>query len=416
MNATIISIGTEILLGEITDTNAVYISKMLALYGINVYKRITVGDNAERFKRILNQEYADCDIIITTGGLGPTADDLSKEAACEYFDVPMLFHKDIYDDICGYFERSGKAMSQNNKKQAYLPKDCTVMYNPNGTAPGFILEKQNKTLIMFPGPPKEMIPMFESYAIPYLERISDQRVFTKNILAYGISESEVDRRISTITDFFPEITYATYAYTGMVRIRLGIKSDRDKHSPILEKAAEKAVELIESQYVYSTDAPDMQTALVELLKVNNMTISTAESCTGGLVSKLITDVSGASKVFECGICSYSSRIKNEVLSVEKDTLSAYGAVSKQTASQMAENVRSISGSDIAVSVTGLAGPQGDEGKPVGLVYIGISSKRGAFCKEFNFCKGRNRTRDDIRILSATSAFALAIDEIKLIKS
>ncbi|MCR5635636.1 MAG: competence/damage-inducible protein A [Clostridiales bacterium] len=415
MNATIISIGTEILLGEITDTNAVYISKMLALYGINVYKRITVGDNAERFKRILNMEYADCDIIITTGGLGPTADDLSKEAACEYFDVPMIFHKDIYDDICGYFERSGKAMSQNNKKQAYLPKDCTVMYNPNGTAPGFILEKQNKTLIMFPGPPKEMIPMFESYAIPYFEKISNQRVFTKNILTYGISESEADKKLGTITDFFPEITYATYAYTGMVRVRLGIKFDRDKHSPILEKAVEKAVELIGGKYVYSTDAPDMQTALVELLKANNITVSTAESCTGGLISKLITDVSGASTVFECGICSYSNRIKSGVLNVSEDILSEYGAVSHQTAIQMAENVRNIVGSDIALSVTGLAGPQGDERKPVGLVYIGISSKRGTFSKEFNFCRGRIRTRDDIRILSANAAFALAIDEIKSIK-
>ncbi len=410
MKAEIISIGTELLLGEITDTNAVYISKLLALYGVNVYKRLTVGDNFERLEKMLEREYETIDIIITTGGLGPTADDLSKETACKYFDVPLEFHQDICDAIRQFFENTGRTMAECNKKQAYLPKGCTVMYNRNGTAPGFILKKENKTIIMLPGPPREMIPMFEEYVIPFLQKTSGKTIFTKNILTYGISESSLDERIRDIESFCPDVTYATYAGTGCVRVRLaasGVKEDCERS---LDKAIKKTVDIIGKEYIYGIDVPDMQTALVHLLAQKGYTISTAESCTGGFISKMITDVSGAGKVIECGICSYSSRIKNAVLKVSEDTLSMHGAVSAETAKEMASGIRRIASSDIGVSVTGLAGPDGDEGKPVGLVYIGISSKLGTYAKEFNFCSGRKRSRSEIRILSANSALALAINE------
>ncbi len=413
MKIKLISIGKELLLGETIDTNSVFISQQLSLYGIEVNKKIVLDDNYEAIKQAMNYEFVDADTLIITGGLGPTDDDVTKEAVCDFFESKLVLCDDVLQSISSYFQRRGKKMVSSNLKQAYFPEDCTIMHNPNGTAPGFIIEKDNRTAIVLPGPPHEMKPMFFSYVEPYITKRIGKKVFTTNINTYGISESELEYRLRPLVKQNEKLSLATYADFGEIRVRLSICDDKnDDVNELLSRYTIKARQFIGDKFVYGVDCDNMQSALVKLLIEKNMKIATAESCTGGLLSKCITDVSGASQVFECGICSYSNRIKEKILGVSPETLQKYGAVSEQSAREMSQGVLKLSDADIAVSVTGLAGPGGGtEEKPVGLVFIGVATRKKTIVKQCNFNMLNNKSRESIRRHSQLESMKILIDVI-----
>ncbi|MDD5924588.1 MAG: competence/damage-inducible protein A [Clostridia bacterium] len=413
MNVKLISIGKELLLGEIVDTNSVFISEQLSIYGIEVSKKIVLDDNYDAIKEAMKYEFIDADILILTGGLGPTDDDVTKEAVCDFFESELVLCDDVLQSISSYFQRRGRKMVSSNLKQAYFPKNCKILHNPNGTAPGFIIEKDNRTAIVLPGPPHEMKPMFSSYVEPYLLKRSGKKILTTNINTYGISESELEYRLKPLMAQNNNLSMATYANFGEIRVRLSVCDEKnDDISEILSQYTLKAKHLIGDEFVYGVDCDNMQSALVKLLIEKNMKIATAESCTGGLLSKCITDVSGASQVFECGVCSYSNRIKEKILGVDPHTLQKHGAVSEQTAREMAQGVLELSDADIAVSITGLAGPGGGTAeKPVGLVFIGVATRKKTIVKQCNFNTLNNKSRESIRRHSQLEAMKLLLDVI-----
>ena len=413
MNVKLISIGKELLLGEIVDTNSVFISEQLSIYGIEVSKKIVLDDNYDAIKEAMKYEFIDADILILTGGLGPTDDDVTKEAVCDFFESELVLCDDVLQSISSYFQRRGRKMVSSNLKQAYFPKNCRILHNPSGTAPGFIIEKDNRIAIVLPGPPHEMKPMFSSYVEPYLLKRSGKKILTTNINTYGISESELEYRLKPLMAQNNNLSMATYANFGEIRVRLSVCDEKnDDISEILSQYTLKAKHLIGDEFVYGVDCDNMQSALVKLLIEKNMKIATAESCTGGLLSKCITDVSGASQVFECGVCSYSNRIKEKILGVDPHTLQKHGAVSEQTAREMAQGVLELSDADIAVSITGLAGPGGGTAeKPVGLVFIGVATRKKTIVKQCNFNTLNNKSRESIRRHSQLEAMKLLLDVI-----
>ncbi|MBE6898542.1 MAG: competence/damage-inducible protein A, partial [Ruminococcaceae bacterium] len=371
-SAEILCIGTELLMGNTVNTNATYIAKGLAQNGINVYHQAVVGDNPQRLKESLDLAFSRSDIVITTGGLGPTYDDLSKETIAAWFGKELVLHEDSLRHIEDFFQRLGREMTANNRKQAMMPQDCTVFPNPNGTAPGCAIEKDGKVAFMLPGPPREMRPMFDNYVIPYLQKDSDTVLVSKMIHLFGIGESMLEHKLHDIMVESSNPTLAPYAKEGEVQLRVTARVHRDEDAEAILQPMMDKVSEIAGEFIYGIDIGDLQTAAVTRLKEKGLHVATAESCTGGYVSKRITEVDGASSVFDCGVCSYSNDIKEKVLGVSHDTLVAYGAVSEQTAREMAAGVRRLSGAEIGVSTTGIAGPGGGSPeKPVGLVYVAV---------------------------------------------
>ena len=396
----LISVGTEILLGDILNTDAQFLSIELAKLGISVIHQSTVGDNRERLLAQLKEAADRSDIIILSGGLGPTPDDLTKEVCCEFFGKKMFLHEPTVEKIKTYFSTKGMEMAQNNLKQAMLPKDCVIFPNDNGTAPGMAIEKDGVHILVLPGPPRELKPMFRNCAVPYLMQFSDRIIVSHNIRTFGIGESLMAERVNDLFDA-ENPTVAPYAKDGEALLRVTAMARTKEEAENLCKPVINEIKNRLDGFVYGVDYTCIEEAVIEKLKEKHMKVATAESCTGGLIAKRITDVPGASEVFDCGIISYANEIKHRVLGVSEDDLNKYGAVSEPVARQMAQGALKVSGADIAVSVTGIAGPDSDStNKPVGLVYIGLADRDNVWVRELRTSR---KDRSYNRYVSASNA-------------
>ncbi len=400
MNAEILAVGTELLMGQIANTNAQYISQRLNSIGINVYYHSVVGDNPTRLKAVLELALSRSDIIIITGGLGPTQDDLTKETVAEILGDKLILHEESLQKIEDYFKRVNRPMVKNNIKQAYLPESCTIIKNNNGTAPGCIMEKENKTVVMLPGPPKEMIPMLDDTVIPRFEEKSPEKIVSKFLRVFGVGESLLEEKIIHMIENQSNVTIATYAKEGEVTVRITTKNDNEAEALKDLAAVEDEIVEILGDSVYSDEDKELYQVVTEKLIKKRVTIAFAESCTGGLISSVITDVPGVSAVFDRAVVSYSNKSKVESLGVKQETLDKFGAVSRETAVEMAEGIRNLAGTDLGLSVTGIAGPDGGtEEKPVGLVYIALASNNGTECKELKLRGNRTKIRNYITLNS-----------------
>lgn len=396
----LISVGTEILLGDILNTDAQFLSIELARLGISVIHQSTVGDNRERLLAQLKEAADRSDIIILSGGLGPTPDDLTKEVCCEFFGKKMFLHEPTVEKIKTYFSTKGMEMAQNNVKQAMLPKDCVIFPNDNGTAPGMAIEKDGVHILVLPGPPRELKPMFRNCAVPYLMQFSDRIIVSHNIRTFGIGESSMAEMVNDLFDA-ENPTVAPYAKDGEALLRVTAMARTKEEAENLCKPVINEIKKRLDGFVYGVDYTCIEEAVIEKLKEKHIKVATAESCTGGLIAKRITDVPGASEVFDCGIISYANEIKHRVLGVSEDDLNKYGAVSEPVARQMARGALKVSGADIAVSVTGIAGPDSDStNKPVGLVYIGLADRDNVWVRELRTSR---KDRSYNRYVSASNA-------------
>lgn len=401
--AEIIAVGTELLLGNIVNTNARDISQALSAVGVNVFWHTVVGDNPQRLKEALDIARRRADIIITTGGLGPTYDDLTKQTICEAFGKPLVLHPDILETIRVYFEKNvHMKMPSNNVQQAELPEGCTVFDNPVGTAPGCAFEADGVHVLMLPGPPFEMLTMLKNHVVPYLRRLSSEIIVSHDIMTFGLGESPMEELLREKMSHMENPSLATYAKPSEVRLRATAKAASQEEAEAMLAPVVKEVTDFLGDYVYGVDVPGLENACMALLKERGLTFATAESCTGGRVAERITALPGASAVYRGGVVSYWTGVKADVLGVPAEMLDTYGAVSEQTAKAMAQGARRITGADIAVSVTGVAGPDPDErGVPVGIVYIGLATPEGTFCRPCDFGK---RRRDRIQDLASNHAF------------
>jgi nicotinamide-nucleotide amidase len=394
MNAEIIGIGSELLLGQIANTDAQYLSQQLSFLGVNVFWHTVVGDNRCRILEALRIASERSDIIITTGGLGPTMDDLSKETVAEFLGMTLEMHEPSLERIRGYFESMGRAMSENNAKQALFPREAIVLQNDNGTAPGAILEKNGKAYIVLPGPPFELQPMFDRYVVPYLIKKSGQGIYSKVLRIFGIGESTVEVMVKDLLLNQNNPTIAPLASMGEVTLRITAKAASREEADALIQPLQEEIEKRLGNAVYGFDDDRMETVVVDLLRKKGHTLAAAESCTGGFITNLITNVPGASDVFLESCVTYSNQAKVSRLGVAEETLTAYGAVSRQTAMEMAEGIRCTSHADIGIAVTGIAGPGGGTAqKPVGLVYIALSDKNGTEARELRLTGDRLRIKN-----------------------
>ena len=404
MRAELIAVGTELLLGNIANTDAQMISERLSALGITVHHHTVVGDNPERLTEALETARRRADIIITTGGLGPTYDDLTKQTICKTFGRELELHEDILEEIKTWFEtKLGRKMTDNNIQQAMLPVNCTVFDNPVGTAPGCAFEEDGVHVLMLPGPPFECRYMFEHKAAPYLEKLTDGVIVSHELRIYGMGESAVEEALHEPMTRLSNPTLAPYAKTNECLVRATAKADTREQAEEMLRPLMDEVKRILGDVVYGVDVGSIEEVVSDLLRERGLTLSAAESCTGGLIAKRMTDLPGASKVFRCGVVSYTDDVKAGVLGVNRALLAECGAVSEPVARAMAEGCRRVCGSDLAVSVTGVAGPDSDErGNPVGTVYIALASAEGTICKELSCGKGRGRDR--VRTAAAHSAF------------
>ena len=400
--AEIIAVGTELLLGNIANTNAQVLSQSLSALGINVFWHTVVGDNPTRLRQAVDTARHRADILITTGGLGPTYDDLTKETVCAACGKALVFHPEILSDIADFYEKNLHApMPDNNRQQAMLPEGCVVFDNPVGTAPGCAFEAGGVHVLMLPGPPHEMVTMLRRCAEPYLRSLSQEIIVSHDIMTFGLGESYVDQLLHEQMSHMENPSLATYAKPCEVRLRATAKAQSAEQAEEMLAPVVDDVKTLLGPYVYGVDVTGLEEVCSALLLERGLTLATAESCTGGLIARRITALPGASRVYRGGVVSYWTEVKAAVLGVPQDLLDQYGAVSEPTARAMAEGARRITGADIAVSVTGVAGPDPDErGNPVGLVFIGLATPDGTFCRRTE--SGR-RTRDRIQDLSANHA-------------
>ena len=380
MNAEIISVGTELLLGDIVNSNSQFLASELAVYGIDTLYQSTVGDNRERLTQALELATSRCDLVILTGGLGPTEDDLTRETVAEFCGLPLVLHEDSDRRIRAYFEKSGKEYTDNNRKQAMLPEGCIVFANEHGTAPGCAVEKDGKYLLLLPGPPREMIAMFRDCVSEYLAKHSDSTIRSHTIGVFGIPEAAIDERLHDLMEQ-DNPTVAPYAKNGEVVIRVTAKAETMEEATALCEPVIADIRERLGNAVYGVDVGGLAPRVVGLLTEKEMKIATAESCTAGLLSGRLTEVPGVSAVFECGIAAYSKEIKHQVLGVPESVLEEQGAVSPETAGAMAIGARRVGGADIGIGITGVAGPTTDEGKAVGTVYVALADEKRVWVKK-----------------------------------
>lgn len=401
MNAEIISVGTELLLGQTVNTDTTIVAKELSGVGINLLYAATVGDNPERLKKAVEDALERSDLLITTGGLGPTGDDLTKETVAEAAGKKLALHEESYKRLLSQFPE-GK-MSDNMVKQAWLPEGCHVLLNDNGTAPGCVFEtEKGKLVMMFPGPPSELEPMLKNYAVPYLAEEEKAVIASHNVHVFGRGEAPVAMMIADLTEG-TNPTAAPYAKEGEMFVRVTAKAAAQEEADEMCRPVIEEIKRRIGDFVYSVDVESLEELVVKELKEKSMTIATAESCTGGLLSKRITDVSGASGVFETGCVTYANSAKEKLLGVPHEILEAHGAVSEETARAMAEGVRRLAGSSIGVGITGIAGPEGGtEEKPVGLIYIALCDGENTWVKARRPF-GRMKNRDAHRYAAASEA-------------
>lgn len=394
MIAEILCIGTELLLGDIVNTNAQYLSRRLADLGISVYHQSVVGDNVERLKKELEEAFARADLVITTGGLGPTPDDLTKETGADYFSKKMVLDQESLNKLNSYFIKNGKGeLKGNNIKQAYFPEGSLILPNNHGTAPGCVIEENNKILIVLPGPPREMKPMFEDSVVPFLKKYSKGILKSKVLRICGIGEGIMAEKISDIINDSINPTVAPYAKEWEVTLRITSKANTEEEASKLIEPVEREIRKRLGENIYGEDETSLEEVIAELLLSKNLTISTAESCTGGLIASRLVDYPGVSSVFLEGAVTYSNEAKIDRLKVKKETLENFGAVSEETAREMAEGIAKTAGTDIGLSTTGIAGPGGGTPeKPVGLVYVGLCINGNVQVKKLELSGNREMIR------------------------
>lgn len=401
MNAEIISVGTELLLGQVVNTDAVIVARELTGLGINLLYYSVVGDNPERLEHSVNLAISRSDLLIMTGGLGPTEDDLTKETTAKCAGRSLVLHEESLRRIENYFNE--KRVSENQRKQAMLPEGCTVLKNDNGTAPGCAFRAENGCLIiMLPGPPSELEPMLKNEAVSLLKSEESSVIVSHNIHVFGRGEAPVAQQMSDIMNS-SNPTLAPYAKEGEMFLRVTAKAETEAAADILCKPLIDEITNRLGDYIYGIDAYSLEQRVVSLLIEKNKKIATAESCTGGLLAKRITDISGSSLVFEMGTVTYANSVKELLLDVPHDMLAKYGAVSEPVARKMAEGIVKKSGADIGVGITGIAGPSGGtEEKPVGLIYIAISDGENTWVTKRNPI-GRTKSREWHRHCAASQA-------------
>lgn len=390
-----IFVGTELLLGNIVNTNAAYLSEKCAGLGLSCYYQTVVGDNESRLTGVLQMAMDRSDIVILSGGLGPTEDDLTKEVAAKVCGRTLYMHEPSRMAIESYFVKRGIELTDNNWKQAMMPEGAIVLENHNGTAPGAVIEADKAKVILLPGPPNELHPMFEESVAPYLMGLTNQVIFSQTAKICGVGESKAETMVKDLIDAQTNPTLATYAKTGEVHIRVTANADTEENAMKLIKPVVKELKDRFGKAVYTTEEDTtLEKAVVELLVSKDLTITCAESCTGGLLSGRLINVSGVSDVYKAGFVTYSNKAKHRLIGVKKSTLKKYGAVSPETAREMAEGAACAAKSDVAISVTGIAGPDGGtEEKPVGLVYIGCSVKGKVTVKKYQFSGSRSKIRE-----------------------
>ncbi|WP_434794580.1 Putative competence-damage inducible protein [Terrisporobacter petrolearius] len=393
MKAEIITVGTEILLGDILNTNTHYLSNELANMGVDVYYQITVGDNENRLLNQLEESFRRSDLVVLTGGLGPTQDDLTKEVCAKYFNLDMEFHQPSWDKIIEIHNKMKRTPTENNKKQAYFPVNSIILPNEYGTAPGCIMEKDNKTIIVMPGPPREMKPMFDNFVKPFLQKNSEDILKSKVIRIIGVGESKVENDLLDLIQKQVNPTIATYAKDGECTVRITAKGKTVEEVERLILPVVKEIKNRFKETVYGEDETTIEDEVAKILVKNNLTISVAESCTGGMVSSSLINYPGISSVFMEGCVTYSNEAKMKSLNVREETLNSVGAVSEQCAKEMAEGVAARHNTNIGLSTTGIAGPEGgSEEKPVGLVYMGIKINDKTIVKKYIFNGDRQQIR------------------------
>ena len=403
MTAEIICVGTELLLGNIVNTNAAFLSEKLAYLGINCYFQTVVGDNRDRLLSVINTALSRADILIFSGGLGPTEDDLTKETVAESLGKKLIRDKKAEQEIADYFALRGRIPTDNNWKQADVIEGCEVLYNKNGTAPGIFVSEGEKTVILLPGPPLELKSMFTDSVMPRLQQKCGQVFYSETVKIVGPGESSVETQILDMLNTQENPTIAPYAKTGEVHLRVTARAKDEK------EAKEKTAPVVEELYrrfgnaVYTTDADEtLEMALTKLLMKKKYTMTTAESCTGGMIAARMVNAPGVSAVLKSGFIAYANEAKEELLGVSHDTLEKFGAVSRETAEEMAEGAAKAAHTDTAVAVTGIAGPDGGtKEKPVGLVYIGVNVRGNVEVREYHFSGSRQKIRESVTAAALT---------------
>lgn len=418
----ILCIGTELLLGDIINTDAAFIAHEIAAMGFSSYHQTVVGDNHERLREAVDTALSRSDIVIMTGGLGPTCDDITKTVVAEAFGRKMYFDESVRSDLVKFFEKVGRPMTENNLSQAMIPENATVFYNRWGTAPGIALDGElygsRKIAILLPGPPAECEPMFQECVKPYLAKLSNKVIYSRNLHLYGIGESGAEQVLRPIMEESTNPTVAPYAAEHEVRIRItAMAESEDEARTLTKKMAKRIYKSNVGNYIYAETNDPFEAknatvmALMAELRKHGKTLATAESCTCGMISSRIGDIPGASDVFLGGVVSYSNEAKINILGVPEGTISTVGAVSEECAGYMAEGARRVTGADIAVSVTGIAGPGGgSEEKPVGTVCFGVADSEGTYIETKHF-NGKN-DRAKIRRLTTAHAMMLVIRRLR----
>lgn len=408
MKAEIIAVGTELLLGQIVNTNAQYLSQQCAALGIDIYFQTVVGDNEGRLRQALDTARQRADLIICTGGLGPTKDDLTKDVLAAFTGKELIMHEPSLDKIKSMFRDRGLAMAESNARQALMLTDSDPLINDNGLAVGVALTHEGTHYMLLPGPPREMKFMFDTYGTSWLSRLADGRgaLYSRMLKFAGIGESALEKELLDLIEAQQDPTIAPYAKEGEVTVRLTTRAATEEEANSKLKPVEEEIRRRLGKHLYATEDKPIEQIIYEQLKERGMTLSAAESCTGGLISDLITSVPDSSSVFSGSIVSYTNAVKETILQVPAGLLEgpeAPGAISKETAEAMAGKVRELLGTDYALSVTGIAGPGSAEGKPVGLVYIGLA-ERG---KPTTVVEGRySGTRELIKLRAAKAALYL----------
>lgn len=394
MKAEIIAVGTELLLGQIVNSNARFLSEKLAEAGIGVYWHTVVGDNPQRLADVFRIALERADIILFSGGLGPTMDDLTKETVAEVLRLPMEKDHAWEEALREMFRRFGRPMTANNLKQALMPAGALLIPNRNGTAPGVFLRHESKYIAMMPGPPREMEPMFMEDILPLLPSAGGRIILSRVLKLSGIGESAMEEAISDLVIQQTNPTIAPLAKQMEVHLRLTAAADtKDEAAALLDQTEARLLERL-SEAVFARDEETMVDAVAKILTENNLTIAVAESCTGGLLAHWLTNYPGSSRYFLQGVAAYSNRSKLDLLGVNPQLLREYGAVSEPVALAMAENIRQKAGCDLAIAITGIAGPTGGSPeKPVGLVYIAIAAPGGIICERFNFRGNRENIKE-----------------------
>lgn len=408
MIAELVSVGTEILLGNIVNTNSAYLSEKCAQLGLSVYYQTVVGDNPGRMKETIRTALERSDVVILTGGLGPTEDDLTKEITAEVMGFPLVedpHSRELLEAYMKEYEKNNaqRRITANNYKQAMVPKGALVLDNHNGTAPGLIMEKDGKTAVLLPGPPMEMKPMFEEAVFPYLRRMQPEIIVSQMVKICSIGESQVAEEIQDLIEKQENPTIAPYAKTGEVHLRITAKGEDEKECRKMIKPIVRELKSRFGKNIFAVDEQKtLEEAVVDMLKDQELTLALAESCTGGEIASRIVNVPGASEVFGHGFVTYSNRAKRKFLGVKKATLKLQGAVSEKCAKEMAKGGCFAAKSDICLSITGLAGPTGGtEETPVGTVFMGCCYNDKVITREFHFTGNREKIRQQ------ASAHALA---------